>query len=80
MNTKNLFRSCIDQIPPYIPGKPIEEVERELGISGVIKMASNENPLGPSKEVRQVITQLLDRINLYPDASHYYLTLIRTRS
>jgi histidinol-phosphate aminotransferase len=72
MNTKNLFRSCIDKIPPYIPGKPIEEVERELGISGVIKLASNENPLGPSKEVRQVITQLLDRINLYPDASHYY--------
>jgi histidinol-phosphate aminotransferase len=73
MNTDDLFRNCIDKIPPYIPGKPIEEVERELGISGVVKMASNENPLGPSKEVRQAITQSLDKINLYPDASHYYL-------
>lgn len=69
----DLFRNCIEKIPPYIPGKPIEEVERELGISGVIKMASNENPLGPSKEVRQVINHLIDKINLYPDANHYYL-------
>jgi histidinol-phosphate aminotransferase len=73
MNTNHLFRSCIEKIPPYTPGKPIEEVERELGISGVVKMASNENPLGPSKEVRQVIVQSLDSINLYPDASQYYL-------
>jgi histidinol-phosphate aminotransferase len=73
MNTNYLFRSCIDKIPLYIPGKPIEEVERELGISGVIKMASNENPLGPSNEVRQALTQLLYKVNLYPDASHYYL-------
>jgi histidinol-phosphate aminotransferase len=73
MKMTNLFRLCIDKIPPYVPGKPIEEVERELGISGVVKMASNENPLGPSKEVRQVIAQSLDKINLYPDASHYYL-------
>jgi histidinol-phosphate aminotransferase len=73
MISDNVFRSCIDKIPPYVPGKPIEEVERELGINGVIKMASNENPLGPSKEVRQVITQLLDKVNMYPDANHFYL-------
>jgi histidinol-phosphate aminotransferase len=73
MNPNELFRNCIDKISPYIPGKPVEEVERELGINGVIKMASNENPLGPSKEVRQVLTQLLDKVNIYPDANHYYL-------
>lgn len=73
MIPNNLFRNDIDKIPPYIPGKPVEEVERELGINGVIKMASNENPLGPSKEVRQVITQLLDKVNIYPDANHFYL-------
>ena len=73
MNSNHLFRNCIDKIPPYIQGKPVEEVERELGINGVVKMASNENPLGPSKEVRQTITQLLDKVNMYPDANHFYL-------
>lgn len=73
MNTKQLIRSSIENMPAYVPGKPIEEVERELGISGVVKMASNENPLGPSKEVRQAITQAMERIALYPDANAYYL-------
>ncbi|HBE78860.1 MAG TPA: histidinol-phosphate transaminase [Firmicutes bacterium] len=73
MNINAIVRNCVDKIPPYIPGKPIEEVERELGINGVIKMASNENPLGPSNEVRQVITQMIDKIQFYPDANHYYL-------
>ena len=52
MDFKKMSRATIQQIPSYVPGKPIEEVERELGLSGVIKMASNENPLGPSNEVR----------------------------
>ncbi|MGE5582423.1 MAG: histidinol-phosphate transaminase [Bacillota bacterium] len=73
MNTKDLIRESIEKIPPYIPGKPIEEVERELGISGIVKMASNENPLGPSKEVRQAVAQALDKLNLYPDANQFYL-------
>jgi histidinol-phosphate aminotransferase len=73
MNTDKLVRPVIQKIPAYIPGKPIEEVERELGISGVIKMASNENPLGPSQEVRQAITQAMERVALYPDANAYYL-------
>jgi histidinol-phosphate aminotransferase len=73
MNIDAIVRNCVDKIPPYIPGKPIEEVERELGINGVIKMASNENPLGPSNEVRMVITQMIDKIKFYPDANHYYL-------
>lgn len=73
MDTRQLIRPSIENMPAYVPGKPIEEVERELGISGVVKMASNENPLGPSKEVRQAITQAAERIALYPDANAYYL-------
>ena len=73
MDIKQLLRTCIEEIPPYIPGKPIEEVERELGLNGVTKMASNENPLGPSKEVRQAIMSALDKVSYYPDANNYYL-------
>ncbi len=73
MNIEQMVRTCIEKIPPYIPGKPIEEVERELGLSGVTKMASNENPLGPSKEVRQAITNVLDKVSYYPDANNFYL-------
>ena len=46
--SKQLHRQKILEIKPYVPGKPVEEVERELGIKDVIKLASNENPLGPS--------------------------------
>lgn len=73
MDIEKMIRTTIEKIPPYIPGKPIEEVERELGLSGVTKMASNENPLGPSKEVRQAITNILDKVSYYPDANNYYL-------
>ncbi len=73
MNIDRMIRTCIEKIPPYIPGKPIEEVERELGLSGVTKMASNENPLGPSKEVRQAITHNMDKVSYYPDANNFYL-------
>ena len=73
LDITQLIRPSIEKMPPYVPGKPIEEVERELGITGVVKMASNENPLGPSKEVRQAITQSMERIALYPDANAYYL-------
>lgn len=58
---------------PYQPGKPIEELEREIGITGVLKLASNENPLGPSPKVWSKINQNTDAIRLYPDAAHYYL-------
>ncbi len=73
MTSKSMTRPSVDKMPTYVPGKPIEEVERELGLSGIIKMASNENPLGPSKEVRQAVAQAIDRIALYPDANAYYL-------
>lgn len=66
-------RACLEPIVPYVPGKPIEEVERELGISNIIKMASNENPLGPSPKVMEAIKEYLPKLGLYPDGSAYYL-------
>jgi len=63
----------IRQLHPYSPGKPIEELERELGISNAIKLASNENPLGCSPLVREVLQQASEHIELYPDANAYYL-------
>ena len=68
-----LFRKEIEDIPVYIPGKPIEEVQRMLGLKRVIKLASNENPLGPSPKAVRAIKKALDGINRYPDAASWYL-------
>lgn len=57
----------------YQPGKPIEELERELGISGAIKVASNENPLGPSPRALAAIPGALQSLHLYPDAGGFAL-------
>lgn len=69
-----------DFVPPHIksidvyqPGKPIEELERELGITGAIKVASNENPLGPSPKALEAIPAALPTLNLYPDAGGFVL-------
>ena len=70
---KSLTSKEIEKLVPYPPGKPIEELERELGISGSIKLASNENPLGPSPMALQAIRDNLNKINRYPDGSGYYL-------
>jgi histidinol-phosphate aminotransferase len=61
-------------IKPYVPGKPIEEVQREYGIEHSIKLASNENPLGPSPMAVAAIQQVLGNLHRYPDASGYELT------
>ena len=63
----------IRQLQPYSPGKPVEELERELGISNAIKLASNENPLGFSPRVAEVLTRASKHVELYPDANAYYL-------
>ncbi len=63
----------IRQLHPYTPGKPVEELERELGIRNAIKLASNENPLGASPSVGQVLAQAAEHLELYPDANAYYL-------
>src|SRR5690242_20992466 len=67
-----LLPHWITRIRPYPPGKPIEEVERELGHTAV-KLASNENPLGPSPKALEALRHSLDRANFYPDGAGYYL-------
>jgi histidinol-phosphate aminotransferase len=62
-------------IKPYVPGKPIEEFEREYGISGSIKLASNENPIGPSPKAVKAIEKALSRLNRYPDGSGHDLII-----
>lgn len=59
----------------YEPGKPVEDLARELGIAPekIIKLASNENPLGPSPQARQAMIEMLDRAHFYPDGGGYYL-------
>jgi histidinol-phosphate aminotransferase len=64
----------ISAIKPYVPGKPIEEVQREYGIDNSIKLASNENPLGPSPLAVAAIHQVLANLHRYPDAGGYDLT------
>ena len=69
----SIFRPNIESLKPYEPGKPIEEVQRELGLRSVIKLASNENPLGPPHSVVKTIQREAWRISLYPDGSHFRL-------
>ncbi len=64
----------IKNLVPYVPGKPIEELERELGITGSIKLASNENPLGPSPRAVTAIKRAVEGLSRYPDGSGFYLT------
>jgi histidinol-phosphate aminotransferase len=70
---RTIVRECVNKVKPYIPGKPIEEVERELGVRGVMKLASNENALGPSPRALRAISETLRSVHRYPDGSCYYL-------
>lgn len=65
----------ISQLPVYVPGRPIEEVAREHGLDphGIIKLASNENPLGPSPRALAAMEQVLRHLHLYPDGSAFQL-------
>jgi histidinol-phosphate aminotransferase len=63
----------LDAMEPYAPGTPIEEVQREYGLEDVIKLASNENPLGPSPKALAAVERTLPGINSYPDGQSYYL-------
>jgi len=64
----------IAEIIPYPPGKPLEELERDYGITNSIKLASNENPWGPSPKAVAAIEKALQGLNRYPDGSSFYLT------
>lgn len=70
---EQLIRKNILNISPYIPGKPIEEVKRQIGLKDIIKLASNENPYGPSPKAVSAVKKALAAINRYPDGSCFYL-------
>jgi histidinol-phosphate aminotransferase len=70
----DFIRPHLKKVKPYIPGKPIQEVQREYGITGeIIKMASNENTLGPSPLAIEAIKEELNNLWLYPEDSVFYL-------
>ncbi|MCM8772969.1 MAG: histidinol-phosphate transaminase [Candidatus Omnitrophica bacterium] len=73
MNVDKLVREEIKKIAPYVPGKPIDELKRVYNIEKIVKLASNENPLGCSPKVIEVLKENLNEINRYPDGSCYYL-------
>lgn len=68
------YRDVYEKISPYVPGKPISDVQRELGLSHVIKLASNENPFGCSEKVKQAVAEGISSLALYPDGN---ATLLR---
>ncbi len=63
------YRTCIEPLSPYVPGRPIEDVKREFKLDKVIKLASNENPLGCSKKAIAAVIESLNEGALYPDGS-----------
>lgn len=73
MAMNDLVRENICRLKPYVPGKPIEEVEREYGITNIVKLASNENPLGPSPKAVAAMSQALNSVGLYPDGACFSL-------
>jgi histidinol-phosphate aminotransferase len=73
MSLEKVLRPHIVDLEPYTPGKPVEELERELGISGAVKLASNENPLGPSPKAVDAIRQAALQVHRYPDGASFRL-------
>lgn len=73
MTTHIKHQRGLDRLQPYVPGTPIEEVQREYGLEDVIKLASNENPLGASPRALAAMETALPQVNLYPDGQSYYL-------
>src|SRR5512146_3442433 len=73
MATNGFIRKAITKLTPYSPGKPIEEVKREFGLTDVVKLASNENPLGPSPKAIAAMEAAIREVRLYPDNDWYHL-------
>lgn len=63
----SIFRKELETLKPYVPGKPLEEVKREYGVTEICKLASNENPLGPSPKAIEAIKEAATSVHLYPD-------------
>jgi histidinol-phosphate aminotransferase len=70
---RELAQPHIRELVPYPPGKPLAELERELGVTRAIKLASNESPLGPSPQVQRALAGALGTLNRYPDGACYEL-------
>lgn len=76
MNNTNIYSLAVtgvQQLVPYKAGKPIEELERELGLTQIVKLASNENPFGAGKKALAAIQSALPELGLYPDGSGFHL-------
>ena len=69
----SLFRAAIDGLVPYEPGKPEEEVQRELGLARVVKLASNEGPWGPFPAALEALERSAGSLNRYPDGGAFHL-------
>jgi histidinol-phosphate aminotransferase len=72
-NPGDLALDCVRTLAPYVPGKPIEELQRELGLSDIIKLASNENPYGASPQALAAMQRAVADTWLYPDGSGHVL-------
>jgi histidinol-phosphate aminotransferase len=70
---ESFFRRSLADLVPYEPGKPVEEVQRELGLERVVKLASNEGPFGPFPAAREALQRSVDELNRYPDGGAYRL-------
>src|ERR671922_1004681 len=73
MADRQLFRPAIAELVPYEPGKPVEEVQRELGLERVVKLASNEGQFGPFPAALEAIARGAPELNRYPDGGAYRL-------
>ncbi len=70
---ESFFKPPVRDLVPYEPGKPVEEVQRELGLERVIKLASNEGPFGPFPEALEALAAAAPQLNRYPDGGGYRL-------
>lgn len=73
MNLEKIAVSSIANLQPYVPGKPIAELQRQYGVKDIVKLASNESPLGPSKSVLAAIALAAGDITRYPDGNGFEL-------
>ena len=67
------FRPALAGLVPYEPGRPVEEVQRELGLARVVKLASNEGPFGPFPEALEALERAAPELNRYPDGGAWRL-------
>ena len=71
--TQRLFRPALSELQPYEPGKPVEEVQRDLGLDSCVKLASNEGPFGPFPAALEALARCVEDLNRYPDGGAWKL-------